>query len=66
MSDVTIKFRDGTSREFKERGRAGGSYTVKVRYEGAFVLVEDEWHEVHSFPGDVVAEVVTRETRGCW
>lgn len=63
MSDVLIKFKDGTSRDFKHRGRPGGSYTVKVRYEGDFVIVEDEWGTRTAFPGASVVEVVERPTR---
>lgn len=59
MADVKITFKDGTVREFKERGRAGGSYTVTLSYEGAFVVVKDEWDERTAFPAADVKEVVS-------
>ena len=63
MKTISIKFRDGTSREFAHRGRAGGSYTIRVRYEGAWVVVEDEWGQTTAFPSETVAEVIaTPET----
>lgn len=44
MSDIKIKFRDGSVREFKHQGRAGGSYTKSLSYEGAFAIVTDEYY----------------------
>lgn len=61
MRNITIHFKDGTSREFVEKGRAGGSYTISVRYEGGFVIVQDEYYNTNSFPGEIVKEVQTRE-----
>jgi hypothetical protein len=56
--DITITMKDGTVREFKHAGRAGGSYTVLVTYEGGFVVVEDEWYRRTAIPACDVAEVV--------
>lgn len=66
MADVTIKMKDGTTREFKHKGCLGGSYTVTVRYEGAFVIVTDEYYTETAIPASDVAEVVTRDHRGGW
>jgi len=63
MASVKVKFRDGTVRDFRHRGRAGGSYTVTVRYEDGFVVVIDEWGRRTAFPGDIVAEVVEEPVR---
>lgn len=59
MSNITIKFKDGTTREFKHEGRAGGSYTKTVIYEGGFIIIEDEWYNRTAFPSDLVAEVIS-------
>lgn len=60
MSDVSVKFKDGTTREFKEVGRSGGSYCLSVRYEGAFVVIIDEWGNRTAFPAADVLEVKER------
>ncbi len=61
--NVKVKLKDGTIREFKHRGRPGGSYTVNVKYEGGFVIVTDEWDKQTAFPSEIVAEVETMPTR---
>lgn len=67
MPDVTIKFKDGTTRRFEERGRAGGSWRQTVRYEGVFVLIVDEWGGVTAFPAQDIAELsVAQDRRGGW
>ena len=65
-SRITIKLKDGTTREFVERGRAGGSWTIRVTFEGAFVIVTDEWDTRTVFPAADVAEVVDHPARGGW
>jgi hypothetical protein len=58
MRTVTIKFKDGTMREFIERGRPGGSWSMTVRYEGLFVIVKNEWGLENAFPASDVVEVI--------
>lgn len=58
MTSVKIKFKDGTVRDFQHRGRSGGSYTVRVAYEGAFVVITDEWGKRTAFPANDIAEVI--------
>lgn len=59
MADITIKFKDGTVRKFPHEGRAGGSYTKSVKYEGAFVVVTDEYGKTNAFPAQDIAEVIS-------
>jgi hypothetical protein len=66
MSDIVITMKDGTVREFKERGRPGGSYSQTVRYEGAFVIVMDEWRSETAIPAADVSEVKKSGERGGW
>lgn len=61
--NITVKMKDGTVREFKHEGRAGGSYTKTLRYEGAFVVIEDEWYCTTAIPAADVAEVITEPNR---
>ncbi len=58
MASITVKMKDGTIREFPHKGRAGGSYTKSVKYEGAFVVIEDEYYMRTAIPAADVAEVV--------
>ena len=63
MTSISVRMKDGTVREFPHRGRAGGSYTKRVRYEAAFVVVIDEYGQETAFPAADVAEVKTAEDR---
>lgn len=63
MADIKIEFKDGTKREFKHERRAGGSYTKRLTYEGAFIVIEDEWGRRHSFPAHDIREVTETPTR---
>ncbi len=57
MASITIYMKDGTKKEFPHQGRAGGSYTKSVRYEGAFVIIRDEWGGEQAFPAADVEHV---------
>jgi hypothetical protein len=63
MASITVKMKDGTERKFPHEGRAGGSWTKKVTYEGAFVVIEDEWQQRTAIPASEVAEVVETPNR---
>ena len=58
MSSITVKMKDGTVREFPHEGRAGGSYSKSVKYEGAFVVIQDEYYKRTAIPASDVAEVI--------
>jgi hypothetical protein len=58
MANITVKMKDGTVREFKHEGRAGGSYTKSVKYEGGFVIIEDEYYKRTAIPAADIVEVV--------
>ena len=42
MSNITIKFRNGETAQFKHEGRAGGSYTKRVELTEGWVTIIDE------------------------
>ena len=63
MASITVKFKDGTVREFPHEGRAGGSYTKSVAYEGGAVIITDEWYKRTAFPLADVVEVIERPER---
>lgn len=66
MSSIQIKMKDGTVRNFPNEGRAGGSYTKSVSYEGVFVIITDEWGKRNALPASDVAEVIETPDRGRW
>lgn len=66
MANIKIRMRDGSVRNFPHEGRAGGSYTKTIRYEGAFVIVKDEWGKETAVPVELVAEVEVDLGRGYW
>jgi len=63
MASITVTMKDGKKREFPHRGRAGGSYTKRVRYEGGFVIITDEWSNETAIPSADVAEVQVENDR---
>lgn len=57
MSSISVKMKDGSVREFPHVGRAGGSYTKSVKFEGGFVIITDEWYGRTAIPATDVIEV---------
>ncbi len=57
MSSIEIKFRDGTTQQFKHEGRAGGSYTKKLELTEGWATVTDEWGKRIAFPADTIESV---------
>lgn len=55
--------KDGTKREFKHEGRAGGSYTKRLTAEGAFAVITDEYGTRTLIPAGDIAEIVDRPER---
>lgn len=64
MASIYVEMKDGTTKSFPHEGRAGGSYTKSIRYEGAFVIIKDEWDNEIAIPVNDIAEVkVNRDRR---
>lgn len=66
MSNITLKMKDGTTRHFPYEGRAGGSWTKTLRFEGGFVIITDEWQKQTAFPAEDIAEIIQTPDRGSW
>lgn len=64
MSNIVVKMKDGSTKEFKHQGRAGGSYTKTLKIEGACAVIENEYYEKVYIPLDSVEEI--RETPTRW
>ncbi len=60
---IVFKMIDGTTREFKHRGRPGGSYTIRLTFEGEFAIVTDEWGDRTVIPGALISEIKEEEGR---
>lgn len=64
MTDIRIKMKDGTKRDFLHKGRSGGSYTKKIRYEGGMAIIKDEYYNETAIPVCDILEVeVTGQER---
>jgi hypothetical protein len=63
MASIKIKMKDGTVKDFPHEGRAGGSYTKRIRYEGGFAIVTDEWYGETAIPSEDIAEVKVTQDR---
>lgn len=57
MSEVRIVMKNGEKRIFTEHARAGGGYSNRVAYEGAFVVVTDVWGNKTALPAADIKEV---------
>jgi hypothetical protein len=57
MPDITVIMKDGEVREFPHEGRAGGSYTKTIKYEGGFAIITDEWWNQTAIPCENIKEV---------
>lgn len=64
MSNITVTMKNGAVREFRHEGRVGGSWTKSVKYEGAFVIIEDEYQKRIAIPAADIVEVVETPHRG--
>lgn len=58
MSNIKIVMKNGDVRVFKHEGRSGGSYTKTVKFEGAFVIITDEYNKRIAIPANDVQEVI--------
>ena len=63
---IIIHKRDGSKVEFKHRGRAGGSYTIHIKYEAGFAIVIDEYENQTVFPESVIDHVDVKAGYSGW
>lgn len=63
MASIYVKMKNGETKEFKHTGRAGGSYTKTIRYEGAFAIIRDEWDCETAIPAEDIAEIKVERER---
>jgi hypothetical protein len=63
MASIYITMKDGSKKEFKHTGRAGGSYTKNIRYEGAFAIITDEYAGETAIPASDIAEIKVERNR---
>ena len=64
MASIKVRMKDGTVKNFPHEGRAGGSYTKSLSFEGNFVIITDEHYNRTAFPAQDVAEVTETHDRG--
>ena len=57
MRRIVFTMKDGTKRDFNECGRSGGSYTIRLKTEGEFAVVIDEWDHQTWIPSADIAEI---------
>ncbi len=61
MRLIRIEFRDGTIREFKHEGRAGGSWTKTIEFKDGWATVTDEYGNRFTYPESTIRSVETKE-----
>lgn len=62
--NIKVTMKDETVRDFKYEGRAGGSYSPSVKYEGVFAIVTDEWGNATALPAADIKEIKISELGG--
>jgi hypothetical protein len=65
VATFRVQMRDGTVREFIDRGRAGGSYSQSIRYETGFVVIVDCYNGETSIPAADIKEI-RKDGESCW
>lgn len=61
--NIIVKMKDGRELKFLHEGRAGGSYTKSIRYEGNFVIIQDEYYNETAIPSSDILEIKTNPNR---
>ena len=56
-NSIKVYMKDGSIKDFPHMGRAGGSYTKSIRYEGAFAVITDEFYSETAIPVNEIAEI---------
>jgi len=49
--------KDGKVNNFPHKGRAGGSYTKSIRYEGGFAIITDEYYNETAIPSELIEKI---------
>ena len=55
--NIVVKMKDGTERRFMHEGRAGGSYTKRLAFEGVFAVITDEYGKRTAIPAADIAQI---------
>ncbi len=58
MTSIKVEMKNGEVKEFPHTGRAGGSYTKEIRYEGGFAIIRDEWGNETAIPREDIKQVI--------
>jgi hypothetical protein len=63
MASIKVTLKDGKVLDFPHVGRAGGSYTKTIRYEGGFAIIKDEYYNETAIPSENIARVDVKPER---
>lgn len=63
MDRIEVHLKSGQVIDYRERGRPGGSYTIRAKYEGAFLVIVDEWGKEEAFPAADIEKVIQHPGR---
>ena len=66
MSDIIVKMKDGTTKEFIDRGAPGGSYCNSLKCEGGFAIIEDPYGNKTIIPANDILEINHKSARRGW
>ena len=57
MSNIEVTMKNGAKQVYLHQGRAGGSYTKRLTFEGAFAVITDEYGVRTCIPANDIAEI---------
>ena len=58
-TSIKIFMKNGEIKDFPHEGRAGGSWTKEIRYEGSFAIITDERYNEIVIPSEDILEIKT-------
>ena len=59
MRSIIVKMKNGTEKRFDHKGRPGGSFSIRLKYEGAFAIIIDEYENQTVIPAQDILEIKT-------
>jgi len=60
---IVVYMKDGTKKDFPHVGRAGGSHTKEIRYDGGFAIITDEYYNETAIPAQDIDEIKKKNHR---
>ena len=61
--NIRLTMKDGTTRDFEDRGAPGGSWSQSMRSEIGFIVITDAYGKSTWIPSDEIAKIEQESSR---